>query len=199
MSTGLFGSDNRAVLGRFLPAVALTAACWLVFALNTLVWHGHLTQYGITPRHISSLPGIIWAPFLHVSVQHLAANTLPLLILGAILCARSKGEFTTVTVGGIVLGGGLTWLLGRNASHVGASGLIFCYFGYLASLAVFQRTVGTVLLAVVCMIGYGGMIKGILPTSSGVSWEGHLAGLLAGIALAWFWSKLEQTTADSKA
>ena len=98
-----------------------------------------------------------------------------------------------MTVAGILLGGGLTWLFARNACHIGASGLIFCYFGYLASLAWFHRTFGTLLLSVVCVIGYGGIVRGIVPTSAGISWESHLSGLVAGVALASLMAKLKAT------
>ena len=182
------------MLKRFTPILALTAVCWLVFALNSLVWHGRLIQYGIMPRHLYSLWGILWAPFLHGSFQHLAANTLPLLILGGMVCIRGRAEFAVVTIGGILLGGFLTWLLARNAYHIGASGLIFCYFGYLASLAFFNRTLGTLCLSVVCIVGYGGMLRGIFPTLPGISWEGHLAGLLAGLSLASATSRLKPAT-----
>lgn len=177
---------------RFSPIITLTAVCWLVFGLDNLIWQGHLARHGILPRHLDGLSGIIWAPFLHASFQHLAANTVPLLVLGAIICARGKGEFAVVTVGGILLGGILTWLFARSANHLGASGLIFCYFGYVASLAWFNRTFGTLCLSVVCILGYGGMIKGILPTMAGISWEGHLAGLVAGVALGSFMSTLKK-------
>jgi membrane associated rhomboid family serine protease len=183
------------LLGRFVPIALVAAVCWVVFVVNNLLLQGHLLQYGIVPRQIGSLPGIIWAPFLHSSFSHLAANTLPLLVLGGILCARSRTEFALVTIAGILLGGGLTWLLARNASHVGASGLIFCYFGYLASLAYFRRTFGTLCLSVVCLFGYGGILIGVLPTTKAVSWEGHLAGLLAGVALAWVASKVRKKEA----
>jgi membrane associated rhomboid family serine protease len=184
---------------RFTPVLGLTALCWLVFVVNNLILDGHLSRYGIIPRHLGSLPGIIWSPFLHGSFQHLAANTLPLLVLGGIICARGGGEFAVTTVGGIFLGGALTWLIGRNACHIGASGLIFCYFGYLASLAYFNRNIATLLLSLICILGYGGMLRGILPTSAAVSWEGHVAGLAAGILLAWFTSKLRNTTLGSPA
>jgi membrane associated rhomboid family serine protease len=173
------------VLKRFAPILALVAVCWIVFVCNNLLLQGRLNQYGITPRYPRGLPGIIWAPFLHGSFQHLAANTVPLLALGAILCARSKREFVFVTAGGIILGGGLTWFFARNASHIGASGLIFCFFGYLASLACFNRTLGTLLLSVVCIVGYGGILRGVLPASTAISWESHAAGLVAGVVLAW--------------
>jgi membrane associated rhomboid family serine protease len=181
------------VLKRFLPIIALTALCWVVFVFNNLILGGHFDQYGIRPRQIDSLLGVVFAPFLHGSYAHLAANTVPLLILGAIICGRSRGEFVVVTVAGSLLGGGLTWLFARNACHIGASGLIFCYFGYLASLAYFNRTLGTLLLSIVCILGYGGMIRGIVPTSAGVSWESHLAGLVAGIAVASLMAKLNKT------
>jgi len=183
------------MLKRFMPIITLTALCWVVFVLNNLIWHGNLTQHGIIPRRLDSLTGIIWSPFLHASYQHLAANTLPLLILGGIVCARGKGEFALVTAGGILLGGILTWLFARNACHIGASGLIFCYFGYVASLAWFNRTFGTLCLSVVCILGYGGMIKGILPTLAGISWEGHLAGLVTGVVLGALMSKPKPASA----
>jgi membrane associated rhomboid family serine protease len=186
-----------AVLNRFTPILVLTTACWLVFLVNNLLCGGQFDQYGIRPRQLSSLPGIILAPFLHGSCQHLAANTLPLLVLGGVLCARSKGEFVVVTVAGILLGGGLTWLFARNACHIGASGLIFCYFGYLASLAYFHRTFGTLCLSVVCILGYGGLVWGIVPTSTAISWESHLGGLLAGTAVGWL-AKLRKTPTGPK-
>jgi len=173
------------MLKRLTPILALTAACWLVFLANQVVWQGQLNQHGILPRQLASLPGIIWAPFLHASLQHLLANTAPLLVLGGILCLRSRAEFWSVTSTGIVLTGLLTWLAARNGCHIGASGLIFCYFGYLASLALFRRTLGTLALSLVCILGYGGLVKGIVPTAAPISWEGHAAGLFAGVFLAW--------------
>jgi membrane associated rhomboid family serine protease len=73
----------------------------------------------------------------------------------------------------------------RPAYHNGASGLVFCFFGYLASQAYFRRTFGALILSVVCLVLYGGLLKGLLPTSAPVSWEGHLAGLAAGLLAAW--------------
>jgi membrane associated rhomboid family serine protease len=186
------------VIKRFTPILLLTAVCWLVFLVNNVFLKGHFDQYGITPRQVSSLPGIIYAPFLHASYEHLAANTLPLLILGAIICGRSRREFVVVTVLGILVTGGLTWLFARSACHIGASGLIFCYFGYLASLAYFHRSFGTLCLSIVCIIGYGGMIRGVVPTSAAVSWENHLAGLVAGAALAWLMAKVKKAPSNAK-
>jgi membrane associated rhomboid family serine protease len=178
------------VLRRFTPILVFVAICWLVLLANSLLWGGRLNQYGIIPRSIDGLVGIICSPFLHASVTHLAANTVPLLILGGVVCARSRSEFWMIAVAGTLLSGGLTWIFGRSACHIGASGLIFCFFGYLASLAIFRRTLGTLVLSVVCIVAYGGMLKGILPSSTPVSWEGHFAGLVSGILLAWAASKI---------
>jgi membrane associated rhomboid family serine protease len=184
-------SPGEGFLSRFIPILALVGLCWAVFVVNNLMLHAQLNQYGIIPRNLSSLPGIIFAPFLHGSYKHLVANSVPLLILGAVLCTRSKGEFVIVSGCGILFGGALTWLFARHAAHIGASGLVFCYFGYLSSIAFFRRSIGTLLLSVICIIAYGGIVRGILPTSATVSWEGHLAGLLTGIGAAWFMARVE--------
>jgi membrane associated rhomboid family serine protease len=173
------------VLKRFAPILAVTGLCWLVFLVNNVLCSARLNAYGIWPRHLSGLPGIIWSPFLHGSFPHLVANTVPLLVLGAILCARNASEFIRVCAAGIFLGGVLTWLFARNAIHIGASGLVFCFFGYLASQAYFKRTIGSLILSVICIVGYGGMLRGLFPHSGGISWESHVAGLIAGIVIAW--------------
>jgi membrane associated rhomboid family serine protease len=175
------------------PILSIVAVCWVTFVVNNLVLGGRLASFGIIPRHFSGLAGIFFAPFLHASFSHLAANTLPLLILGSVLCFRSRTEFAAVTALGTILSGAGTWLIGRSAYHIGASSLIFCFFGYLASLAIFQRKIGTLIVSAGCIIVYGGMLKGLLPTANGVSWEGHLAGLASGIALASAGSKLKRT------
>jgi membrane associated rhomboid family serine protease len=185
------------MLNRFVPAIVLTGICWAVFLVNNILLGGSLTNHGIVPRQVGSLPGILWSPFLHVSLQHLVANTLPLLILGLIICGRGKGEFGAACTSGIFVGGGLTWLFARTACHVGASGLVFTFFGYVASLAYFRRTFGSLVLSVACIVGYGGLLRGVLPTAMPVSWEGHLSGLVAGIAAAWMVSKTKPKTTSS--
>jgi membrane associated rhomboid family serine protease len=183
---------------RFVPVLALVACCWVVFALNQVLSQGGLNRFGIIPRYLPGLPGILFAPFLHESYAHLAANTMPLLILGGILCARSRAEFVLVTAFGILLGGAMTWLFARTASHIGASGLVFCYLGYLGSLAWFRGTFGTLVVSLICIVGYGGLIRGVLPGADHVSWESHLAGLVAGIVLAWAGSRILQAPLEAK-
>ena len=177
---------------RFGPTLMLVGVCWLVFLANEILWRGELTNHGIVPRRIHGLAGILWAPFLHTSFKLLLANTVPLLVLGGILAVRSKAEFRLMTLAGILLGGCLTWLFGRTAVHVGASGLVYCFFGYLAALAIFERKFASFFVSAFCVFAYGGVLKGVLPTASPVSWEGHLAGLLTGITLAWLIAKVRK-------
>jgi membrane associated rhomboid family serine protease len=188
-------SQKAKGFSRFAPVLALIVICWGLFAIDHFLLSGRLLHHGILPRHREGLIGILWAPFLHTSFSHLTANTLPLLILGGIICARSAGHFVGVSLAGIIIGGALTWVFARTAYHVGASGLIFCYFGYLGSLAWFRRSFGTLLLSLACIAAYGGILKGIVPTAGSVSWEGHLGGLIAGVVVAWLQAP-KKTSAD---
>ena len=158
--------------------------CWLVFLVNNLLLGGRFSHLGIVPRTVSGLSGILLAPLLHASFHHILANTVPLLMLGGIISFRSPATYVSVTVAGTIISGTLIWLLARPGCHLGASGLVFCYFGYVIGLAWFQRTIVHILLAIACGVVYGGLIWGLSPFQSGVSWEAHGAGLVAGILLA---------------
>jgi membrane associated rhomboid family serine protease len=146
---------------------------------------GQLTQFGIIPRTLTGLRGILFAPFLHSGVSHLVSNTIGFVLLGGLVLLRDEEDFWTVTAVGALVGGLGLWMFGRPAVHVGASGVIFSYFGYLISTGYFERRFGAMLLSVVALFLWGGLIFGILPAQPGVSWEGHLCGLLAGVLAAW--------------
>jgi membrane associated rhomboid family serine protease len=155
---------------------------WLVELANLVSGYA-LVGFGIQPRLPSGLWGIIFAPFLHGSLAHLVANTVPFLVLGWLVALRGLREFFFVTGWVMLIGGGAVWLLGRPFSvHVGASGLIFGYLGFLLARGVLERSVLSVVLSLVALLLYGGAIWGVLPVSERVSWEGHLFGLLAGVA-----------------
>jgi membrane associated rhomboid family serine protease len=170
---------------RVYPVLGFAGLCWLVYLVNNLILQGRFSHLGIVPRTISGLSGVLLAPLLHASFHHLLANTVPLLILGTIISLRSPATYISITIGGTILSGALTWLLARHGCHIGASGLIFCYFGYVMGHAWFQRSILNILLAFACGFIYGGLIWGLSPFQSGVSWEAHGAGLVAGVFLAW--------------
>ncbi len=153
---------------------------WLVEVAN-LVSHNFFLVFGIHPRTWAGLWGIAFAPFLHANLPHIIANTGPFLILGTLIALRGARDFVLVTCIVMVVGGGGVWLLGRPFSnHVGASGLIFGYFGFLLVHGFFERSFRAVFVSLATVALYGGMIWGVFPSMPGVSWESHLFGFLAG-------------------
>ncbi|MBE9061580.1 rhomboid family intramembrane serine protease [cf. Phormidesmis sp. LEGE 11477] len=160
---------------------------WLV-SLTNWIFGGSLGQLlGIRPRQLVGLLGIAFAPFLHRDINHLLANTLPFLVLGWLVLLQEglqgASGFYTVT-GIILLAGGLgTWLFGREAIHLGASGLIFGYIGFLLVGSYVVPTLWTVGLAIVVFVLYGAQLWAMLPNSRAiaVSWEGHLFGFVGGL------------------
>ncbi len=161
------------------------ALLWFVEFINIASGY-QLNQYGIVPRNVVGLRGLIFSPFLHGSVQHLMLNSIPFLVLGFLVLARSMGTFLSVTFFVSVVGGlGVWWFGGQNSVHIGASGLIFGYFGYLVFIGVFSRKFGSFFISCVVFMLYGGLIWGVLPGKEGISWEGHLFGFLAGVLFAY--------------
>jgi membrane associated rhomboid family serine protease len=171
---------------RTLILGVLVAALWILEALDRWILDESLDGYGIQPRVWSGLWGILFAPFLHGGFSHLLANTVPFLILGWFIMLHGITVFFEVTVLVMVLGGLGTWLIGAsNTIHIGASGLVFGYFGFLLLRGCFERSVGSILIAALVGSLYGGLLWGIFPTQPGVSWEGHLCGFVGGATSAW--------------
>ena len=170
------------------PLFILVAAFWVIEGLETASFGFiNLDQYGIHPRSLFSLPYIFSAPLLHGSFQHVAANSVPFLILGAFIMWRSQTEFWLVTLLVTVVAGIGTWLTGgANSVHIGASGLVFGYFGFLILLGWFERSPTSIIRAAIIAFLYSGLIWGVLPGQPGISWQGHLFGFIGGI-LAAFW------------
>jgi membrane associated rhomboid family serine protease len=165
--------------------MALVAFAWLLELGDALVPGRWLDSHGIIPRTIGGLWGILFAPLLHGSFAHLAANTVPFLTLGALIMLRGVGTFIGVSLMVIILGGLGVWLLAPgNTVHIGASGLIFGYIGYLMARGYFERTFGALAIAVLVAVIYGGALWGVLPSDPRISWQGHLFGFLAGMATA---------------
>lgn len=154
--------------------------CWGIYFLSFVT---SINSFGIIPRELYGLLGILLSPFLHGSLGHLIANSVGLLIFGSALAVLEKNFFTTI-IGIIIMGGTGTWVFARSANHIGASGLIFGLFGYLLFLGYYQKKAKFILVSAITLLGYGTMIFGILPGTPGVSWEGHLFGFLAGVASA---------------
>lgn len=154
---------------------------WALELVDVLLLGESLDLFGIRPRNVDALSGILAAPFLHGGLAHLLANTIPLAVLGWLVLLRALKTFVIVTVLVTVIGGLAVWLFAApNTIHIGASGLIFGYLGYLLLRGWFERSFTSILIAIVVAVVYGGALWGVLPGQRGVSWEGHLFGFLAG-------------------
>ncbi|MCL5098466.1 MAG: rhomboid family intramembrane serine protease [Candidatus Omnitrophica bacterium] len=144
-----------------------------------------LALYGIVPRTLGGLPGILFSPLLHASAAHLLANALPLFILLTVLF-WDRHYYPAETLALIWLGSGIgTWLIGRSHSvHVGASGLIYGLVTYFIVAGCLMGRWRAVIAAVLVLIFYGGIFFGVLPQAGPISWEGHLSGAIAGLWVA---------------
>jgi membrane associated rhomboid family serine protease len=159
-------------------------ALWIGYAAVVLSGGG-LLAFGVVPRTSTGLLGIVAAPFLHANLTHLLANTLSFAVLGWLVMWRDPRHFWQVTVTSLLTAGLAAWLLGAPHSvHVGASGLVFGYLGFLMLSGWYARTFAAVALSVVVTAAWGGLVFGVLPGAPGVSWPSHLGGFAGGVLLA---------------
>lgn len=160
------------------------AVFWVVFVVNTLLG-GSLLVLGVIPRTMIGLRGILFAPFLHVNLNHIVANSIPFLVLGWMVMLRDERHFIPVTVAGMLGSGLAAWLLGAPGSvHIGASGVIFGYLGFLMLAGWYARSVGSIILSVVVTVLWGGLVLGMMPGTPGISWQEHIGGFLGGALAA---------------
>jgi len=162
-----------------------SAAMWLVMLLDWVIPGRSAAGHGIVPRTSYGLEGIPIAPLIHSGFEHLVANTIPFLILGAIILARGISEFMLVSLVTLLTSGSGTWLFGEaNTEHIGASGIVFGFFGYLVFRAVFDRRVSSILIMLAVALWYGGTMLYSLVPAEGISWTGHFFGFAGGLAAA---------------
>ncbi|MFX0539801.1 rhomboid family intramembrane serine protease [Ornithinimicrobium sp. Y1847] len=170
-------------LQRVVPVLILIALMWVSEIVDTLL-PMRMDAWGIRPRELEGLSGIVLSPFLHLGFGHLIANTSGLLVLGALLAWTTR-HLWTVTIGTILLSGLGVWLFGgSNTVVIGASGVVYGFAAFLAVYGFAARRWGPALVGVLVLTFYGSLLWGVLPLRAGVSWQGHLFGALAGIALA---------------
>jgi membrane associated rhomboid family serine protease len=152
-----------------------------------------ITKFGIVPRTTSGLIGVFTAPFLHGGIRHLLSNTIPLItlliVLNTIYPTKTLAVFLFVTLAG----GLLVWIFGRDANHIGASGLIYGLVAFLIVYGILEKKYIPIAISIGVALVYGGLIWGIFPSvKSYISWEGHLFGAIAGVLIAFLLKNTKQ-------
>lgn len=164
---------------RFL--MAILCVLWILFFLSQATGN-RLLAFGIVPRQLYGLPGILFAPFLHANFNHLFFNSIPLLILSDFLLMHGLPYFLYATFYIILISGSLIWCFARSGLYIGASAVITGYWALLVSGIYQEGTLTAFILGGLSLYYFAGIFLGIFPQKKGVSWEGHLFGLLAGLA-----------------
>lgn len=183
MST--FSSTIAAMQAHLYLVLGILALLWGIQLLNALLGY-RLNVLGIYPRHVFGLFGIACSPFLHGNATHLFFNSIPLFFLMSLVLTFGVSVFYEITVFITLLGGALVWLFGRKGFHVGASGLIMGYLGFVLTQAYFTHSPFALILGALGIYYCGGLLLNLLPQEVRTSWEGHVFGFLAGI-LGYFW------------
>lgn len=185
----------------FFWLLIFVASLWVVELADALT-NLNLDQYGILPRNVTGLRGIPLSVFLHGDFSHLISNTGPLVVLGGLISLRGHSRLFWSSVFITLVGGACVWLVAGIVTgygiHIGASGLVFGYFGYLAARGLYERSLSSILISIAVIAVYGTIIFGILPTNEFVSWEGHLFGLIAGVLYAGLVGKQDRMAEESE-
>jgi membrane associated rhomboid family serine protease len=175
-------SDGRRAL--FVMA-GVIAVLWAVQVVNSLDHYGLSRHFGIVAREPSRLPDVFTAPLLHWSFDHIEANSAPLFFLGFFAAYRGIRQFIAVTVLIVIVSGLGGWLFSPTRTvSVGASGVVFGYFGYVVVRGLVERHVIDVIVGLVVLASYWSILQGVVPDDPHVSWQMHLFGLIGGVAAA---------------
>ena len=159
---------------------------WLV-KLIEIQFDLSFIKFGVFPKQISGLKGIIFSPFIHKDFTHLFNNSYPIIILGSLLFTSYKDIASKIFLWLFFISGFWLWVIGRESFHIGASGVIYALASFLFVSGFIRKNPRLAAVSMVVIFLYGSMIWGVLPVKEGVSWEGHLAGFLAGILIAIFY------------
>lgn len=174
----------------FRFAVIIIALLWSVFIIDNSVVsiffpYTRLNDFGIYPRQIGGLIGIITSVFLHGNLSHIISNTLPLLLAITALFGNYPKTAKKVFIFSIIFTGLLVWIFARSANHIGASGLLYCLLAYVFFSGFFKKDIQSIGLSLAIAFLYGSLIFGIIPDKEYISWESHFFGFLSGIFLAY--------------
>ncbi|SDB66555.1 Membrane associated serine protease, rhomboid family [Flavobacteriaceae bacterium MAR_2010_188] len=168
--------------------VFFVLAIWIVFWLQVRFFSG-IKYFGIYPKTLEGLRGVIFSPFIHSNIEHLYRNTFPLLILSMALFYFYRKIAWKILLYGILISGLITWSIGRPANHIGASSVIYVLASFIFFKGIFAKHYRLVALSFVVVFLYGSMIWYVFPVKEEISWEGHLGGFIAGFIFALLFKK----------
>ncbi len=183
--------EKRRLIGASTIPVILLIIMWVIRFVES-TFGINLAYLGVHPLHANGLPGIILAPFVHASYKHIAANTVPFLVLGVALFYFYRDLALKVLAFIWIMTGIFVWFGGRDAWHIGASGIIYGMASFLFFSGLIRKNNGLAALALVIVFLYGGLIWGAIPgffPKQHISWESHLGGLFSGIVMAFYYRK----------
>lgn len=179
---------RSSILFSFLFVVLL----WVVHLLK-IIFHLDLHEFGIFPRTFSGMIGIITAPFIHGSFNHLISNSVPLFVLGAMMLYSYPSLAVRVLFISIVVTGIGVWSFARPLTyHIGASGIIYSVVTFLFFSGVFRWDRSSMAIALFVTLFYGSMVLGVFPSDDGISWESHLIGAVSGFVSAFMFKDIDR-------
>jgi len=176
----------------FKLALILVGMMWVIYFLDFIFPFVDFYRFGIYPRDINGLIGIITAFFLHGSMSHLISNTLPILLAITALFGNYPTTAKKVLVFSILLTGLMVWSFARSANHIGASGVLYSLLAYIFFSGFIKKDMQSIGISIVIAFLYGSLIFGVIPSDKGVSWESHLFGFIVGIFLAWLYKEKDK-------
>lgn len=181
-------AEKNKITRSILYPSLFVALIWMVKFLE-IIFNLNLVQFGLYPRAYSGLIGIITCPLIHSSFNHLFSNSIPLLVLGGIIFYFYRPIAFSVFFWVYLMSGIWLWAAGREAYHIGASGLVYGFASFLFFSGIFRKERSLMVLSLLVVFLYGSLVWGIFPIAPQISWESHLLGSLAGIITAFYFRK----------
>jgi len=161
---------------------------WLIFWIE-IKFGFNFNKYGIYPRTLIGLRGILFSPFIHSDIKHLFNNSIPLFVLLFSLIYFYKKVALKVFLYGVLLSGLLTWVIARKANHIGASGIIYLLFSFIFFSGIIRKNYRLIAVSLIVIFLYGSMVWYLFPVKEEISWEGHLSGFITGLIFAFIYRK----------
>lgn len=161
---------------------------WFVYWVE-IQFSYNFTRAGILPRNLSGLKGVLFSPFIHSDINHLFNNSIPLFVLLSFLIYFYRAVYIKVLFFGGLLSGLLTWVIAREAFHIGASGIVYLLFSFVFFSGIIKKQFQLVAVSLIVIFLYGSMVWYVFPIKEGISWEGHLSGFVVGLIFAYIFKQ----------